>query len=884
MAASSNEVERGTRSRRTVIDPYGATRPLPDRSEPHPMQDLRPDDPAGARLAQARVHGSLFGADRPRARFGRFRVLERLGAGAMGVVYAAYDPDLDRGVALKLVTVPSKDRATALAEAKSLARLSHPNVVPIYDVGTEGEHVYLVMELVRGQTLRHWIADRSAREILEVYHQAGAALAAAHAAGLVHRDFKPDNAIVGADGRVRVVDFGLACEADDPALAVRRPAAGTPHYMAPEIAAGAAVTPAADQYSFCVALSDALAGLVGEPVPRTIVAALERGRAAEPAARFASMAPLLRALARTTTRRRRRIAVLAAVAAVIGAAAFLAGQRAPHGDEPVDRLAVCDAGADELTTAWRPAARGQALARIAGLDAYGGIVAPQLARELAGHAARWVEGYRGACRDRVRGVETEALSDRRTACLRGSRDAFAKLGELVQVAPPAGLVELARAARSLPDPVRCADLAALVTDVPAPARELTGAVAQLRTQLARARVDLDAGHYQEARAAAGHAVASARPLGYPPVLAEALLLAGHAQSQLASAEDDRAAATPLLTEATSVAIAARADPIAIEAWARRAFTLGTSVSPERALDGLEVIAPLAERTPSARFATALLYNNLGTVELARGHRVPARRAFEHAQHLADGFTGDGALELVAIRANLGLVTDDHRAGDALMAAAADDRARWLGDEHPDTLAIRKLRAVVTIDDLAQADAALAPVCAGYELHPTLADDAASCWFELGLVRLSLGRTELADHAMARAARGVHPASVLVGFATLLHGDAERAARQLRDALAALRPSDRWWDRLARAELLIGLGYAERARRAWPASRQALEHAIAELAPIVRDHPSADNQRRLALARAGLAATTAPATRRAPSAAVATGTAAGPGGSASHTWP
>src|SRR4051812_25935534 len=200
----------------------------------------RPEPPAALPLAQARIAGAIFGSE-PSSRFGRFRVLERLGAGAMGVVHAAYDPELDRGVALKLVNVPGRSREIALAEAKALARLSHPNVVPIHDVGIEGDWVYIVLELVRGETLDRWAKGRGAREIIDAYRQAGEALAAAHAAGLVHRDFKPTNALVGRDGRVRVVDFGLACEAST--TSERPSIAGTPRYMSPEQAAGQPVTP-----------------------------------------------------------------------------------------------------------------------------------------------------------------------------------------------------------------------------------------------------------------------------------------------------------------------------------------------------------------------------------------------------------------------------------------------------------------------------------------------------------------------------------------------------------------------------------------------------------------------------------------------------------------
>jgi serine/threonine protein kinase len=225
------------------------------------VADARPEpDTLALALARSRVGGALFGGSAGEPTVGRFRILGRLGAGGMGVVYRAYDPELDRGIALKRIRVPARGRNAALAEAKALARLSHPNVVPVHDVGIVDDHVYIVMELVRGEPLRSWVRAeaRSQRDVLRAYLQAGEGLAAAHAAGLVHRDFKPDNAIVGADGRVRVVDFGLACEAS--AAVPPSPRAGTPGYMAPEQVAGGPVTPAVDQYGFCTALLEALTG------------------------------------------------------------------------------------------------------------------------------------------------------------------------------------------------------------------------------------------------------------------------------------------------------------------------------------------------------------------------------------------------------------------------------------------------------------------------------------------------------------------------------------------------------------------------------------------------------------------------------------------------
>ncbi|HEY0135850.1 MAG TPA: serine/threonine-protein kinase, partial [Nannocystis sp.] len=281
-------------------------------------------------------------------RIGRFTILRRLGRGGMGVVYAAYDDRLDRKIALKLVYASPQDgslgQTRLLREAQALARLSHPNVVQIYEVGEHDRQVFLAMEFVSGVTLRGWsrAGAHGWREILAVYLQAGRGLAAAHAAGLVHRDFKPDNAVLADDGRVRVLDFGLARalldESDDsPAhsnclaqldsqdltnpLTAAGTLLGTPAYMSPEQLLRHPTDARSDQYSFCVALWEALYGArpfesrtLGElkqrvfsgpprlPRVRTSVPAhlgrvLLRGLAIHPDRRYPDMDALLRDLA-----------------------------------------------------------------------------------------------------------------------------------------------------------------------------------------------------------------------------------------------------------------------------------------------------------------------------------------------------------------------------------------------------------------------------------------------------------------------------------------------------------------------------------------------------------------------------------------------------------
>ncbi|MGH1344739.1 MAG: protein kinase domain-containing protein [Nannocystales bacterium] len=264
----------------------------------------------------------------------RYLPLVKLGEGSMGTVWAAYDAMLDREVALKVLdtTRPSSTSAVARlrTEARALAALSHPNVVEILDVEFEGPTPRIAMPVVEGPTLDQWLAltPRTCAEIVAVFEQAGRGLEAAHAAGLVHCDFKPRNAIVGADGRVRVLDFGLAVDSSS-----GRPRwAGTPAYMSPEQRNGDSATPASDQFSWCVALYEALYGdrpgvrprrpSAGSAhvVPRRIRRILDRGLRTHPGERWPSMTTLLSAVRRPPARRR---PVVAAVA--LGAALALAG-------------------------------------------------------------------------------------------------------------------------------------------------------------------------------------------------------------------------------------------------------------------------------------------------------------------------------------------------------------------------------------------------------------------------------------------------------------------------------------------------------------------------------------------------------------------------------
>jgi len=238
----------------------------------------------GREAVLASVRRRLFTGNGPE-RIDRYVVEGKLGAGGMGVVWAALDPRLGRTVALKLLRSDRgiAHRSRLLREGQALARLTHPNVVEVYDVGPHGDGIYIAMELVEGRTLANWLAvePRSWRDVLEVFLAAGRGLQAAHAVDLVHRDFKPQNVMLGDDGRVRVMDFGLAQTAhgstghdDAPTPGVRVGEAprwnvltstgervGTPAYMAPEQHDGATIDPRTDQFGFCAALYEALVGV-----------------------------------------------------------------------------------------------------------------------------------------------------------------------------------------------------------------------------------------------------------------------------------------------------------------------------------------------------------------------------------------------------------------------------------------------------------------------------------------------------------------------------------------------------------------------------------------------------------------------------------------------
>jgi len=381
---------------------------------------------------------------------GRYVVLSKLGAGGMGEVFAVYDPELDRKVALKLLHPQLAADADALAarearvrlmrEAQALARLNHPHIVAVHDVGEHQGAVWLAMEYVDGMTLSAWSKQRRRtwREVLEVLTPAARGLSAAHAAGLVHRDIKPDNLMVGRDGRVRVMDLGLAraLGGEEPAQGVapvgRTAAArdlarvtqagavlGTPAYMSPEQFQGAPVDARADVFSFCVTLWEALMGerpfagvtlvelaanvVAGQvrPVPRDardvpgwLRRVCLRGLATEPGQRFASMDALLTALSRGRARARvGKSLVGAAAVAAIGASAALYQHL-----ERAERIAACERAGAGIFEVWNDDARTRVRDGLVATGlSYAPVTAETVLPFLDAQAEAWREQRTRAC-------------------------------------------------------------------------------------------------------------------------------------------------------------------------------------------------------------------------------------------------------------------------------------------------------------------------------------------------------------------------------------------------------------------------------------------------------------------------------------------------------
>jgi tRNA A-37 threonylcarbamoyl transferase component Bud32/tetratricopeptide (TPR) repeat protein len=550
---------------------------------------------------------------------GRYTVLSVLGRGGMGSVYAAYDAKLDRRVALKLLhpelsrepgSGPSPAELRLLREAHAMARINHPNVVNLYDVGQLADgQIFLALELVEGETLRQWLQEqqRPWREVLDVFVDAGRGLAAAHAAGLVHRDFKPSNVLLGKDGRARVTDFGVVRlhseQPDDDAVAARPPSgerlrtpiteagtvAGTPRYMAPESFDGRPADRRSDIYAFCLSLYEALYGhhpFIDEsgevtkvdspldgipsrdvplpsspsPVPLWVGRAVVDGLRFNPDQRPESMNAVLAALRRDRRNQPTRLALYAVAASVIAITTMaITAWRV----EKTSREQLCQGSAQQLAGVWDDAARQRVEgALMATKQLFAANAWRNLRETLDRYARAWIDMHHDSCMaTRLRGDQSDAVMTLRMVCLDKRRQSLAALVEVLVHADATVVERAEQAVTGLPSLDRCADVPALLTEVPPPedATVLTR-VQEIRAQLARVVPLRLLGKTSDAYQLADRAIADARHLPYPPIIAEALLESARAHEAEVPAE-----AVPLYTEAVWTAQAGRDDPVAAAA-------------------------------------------------------------------------------------------------------------------------------------------------------------------------------------------------------------------------------------------------------------------------------------------------------------------------------
>jgi tetratricopeptide (TPR) repeat protein/tRNA A-37 threonylcarbamoyl transferase component Bud32 len=528
------------------------------------------------------------------AQIGRFVVKRALGAGGMGVVLLAHDPALERKVALKLLRpelASAAGQARLLREAQAMARLAHPNVVTVYEVGRSGEQVFIAMELVEGSTLRSWLRAeiRPWREVLAHFVAAGQGLCAAHGAGLVHRDFKPENVLLGDDGRVRITDFGLvaggiaiepaAISSDSltTAVAVGGAVAGTPAYMSAEQWAGESLDARTDQFAFCVSLWEALYGVrpffgaeataiaervrcgaIGPVTPDRMVPGwiepiLRRGLEPERARRWPSLAAMLEALDRRRARRERApwIATIG-LAGLASIAATLA--RKPAATDP------CPAPDVRIAAVFGADRREAISAHLASVD-------PSLDSRRIAMVSGSIERGLGAFRTghveacvatRVEGRQSEARLDERMACLdRWLSESAQVVAALERAADRRSIDEAIVRVAQLGIPAACAEVEGIP---PPPTPEKQAEARAIAAAMDVVWDDMLAGRHETLRERSLALVERARRLDHPPTLAAAL----HAAVQLirkVEAPDER-----LVEELTRVAAIAGNDNAAAYGW------------------------------------------------------------------------------------------------------------------------------------------------------------------------------------------------------------------------------------------------------------------------------------------------------------------------------
>lgn len=706
------------------------------------------------RVRWGAMREQLFGRKPDPTRVGRYIIKSRLGFGGMGTVYRAYDEELDREVAIKLLDAGG---TAVLHEARAMAQLAHPNVVQVFDVGELDDQVFVAMELVDGQTLRQWFARQTHRgrwrTVVEKMIQAGEGLCAAHAANLVHRDFKPNNVMVGDDGRARVLDFGLAVkDATKAAVSVagtEPPNQGTSHklggtvpYMAPEQLSLGQSDTRSDQFSFFVTVFEGLYGqrpFVADnnpelilrivegrqtpppadvKIPRWLTKVLARGLSPDPDRRWPTMRAALDELSRGLSQRRKWIVGACAVAVAVGFGAYALSNRP-----------MCDGTGQPIDEAWSMASQ-QRLeqALVASGASYTEHLAPRVSDTLSQRAALWQEVAANACEQHQLGRVSDEIYTLKLACLSRLHQHFSALVDVLSEGTPEISERALQAALRLEPASLCDDVDDLVSragKIPKPAPAVAQQVAGLTTQLQRLRALHDAEVGPAGVLLGRELYASAKQLAYAPLLAEVGLWYGRLQILVG----DLAGASESLTAAVVAAEAGSHDRAKVAAVTSLVKLMAEAQSRHQ------------EAKRWAQLAQATLQRN-GTPQ-----------GVEYAELLSSRAAVDASLE-------------DYPAALDRYQRAFEIGERVLGANHPTTNKLLSNYATV-LEDMGELELAAAKLRQGLaNVEQTLgADHPALAVFlnNLGVAERKLGQTKAAREHLERARE-------LLRAAKLEHGD------------------------------------------------------------------------------------------------------------------
>ncbi|MEM7154471.1 MAG: serine/threonine-protein kinase [Myxococcota bacterium] len=675
---------------------------------------------------------------------GRYLVLDEIGEGGMGVVVRAYDPKLHREVALKRLhrgTLDAESQARLFREAQAMAQLSHPNVITIHDVERTERGVIMAMEFVEGQTLSKWIAEgpHPWAEVVERFKQAGRGLLAAHQAGLVHRDFKPSNVITGHDGRVQVMDFGLAraeptqyssdsrISTDepetpdpmfepDPSMMVLSADAsgsldvplteaglvmGTPAYMAPEQHRGDVADARCDQYAFCVSLWEGLWGtrpfegnhraialakhggpppLPREPkVPRALQDIVRRGLSPKAGERFPSMAELIDALERdpTTQSRRWRTAAGAVVVAAGVTGVVLAGRSSAP--------APCEDASAQLEGIWDDTRRAEVRGALRDTSlSYAENTWKRVSTFLDDYAQTWAQMHTEACEaTAVRRVQSEALLDVRMQCLRRRKLHLEAVVEVLATADEAVAKTAIRQVMNLPPIERCADVDALMAAVAPPEQPAIAAeVEEIRDALARV---IELGHarrYDEAQVVIDGLLERARATDYTPIVAEVLRIT----ADLSDLQGNFARAEREGTEAFELALQSGHDTAAADIASAMLFlTANRQVNLDKARVWSTAAVGLAQAVRPGGRRHARSINGLGVLAYHLGDFAVAKIHFERAIEMLIQVEGEKSDTVANTYNHLGAILDEqgrYKEAQRHFERALKIHLELYGENHP----------------------------------------------------------------------------------------------------------------------------------------------------------------------------------------------------------